>query len=127
LGDKKSTSHLIHTLERTTLVQNVFRLLLGAALLVAGIAHLSWLRTEFRAQVPRWLPLPADLVVGSGLVELGLGAALIALPRCRTTVGWVVATFFVRKRHCIDAQDNGQGLGRAGTNMVVHTTRRSAK
>lgn len=123
-----STSHLLHTLERTTLVQSVFRLLLGAALLVAGIAHLSWLRTEFRAQVPRWLPLPADLVVlGSGLVELGLGAALIALPHCRTTVGWVVATFFVRKRHCIDAQDDGQGLGRAGTNMVVHTTRRSAK
>jgi len=91
-----STPRLIHTLERTTLVQSVFRLLLGAALLVAGIAHLSWLRTEFRAQVPRWLPLPADLVVvGSGLVELGLGAALIALPRYRTTVGWIVAAFFV--------------------------------
>jgi uncharacterized membrane protein len=51
---------------------------------------------EFQAQVPRWVPLPTDLVVvGSGLVELVLGAALIALPRYRTAVGWIVAAFFV--------------------------------
>ena len=85
-----------HTPERATVVQTACRLLLGAALLVAGTAHLTWLRTEFQAQVPRWLPLPAELVVvASGLVELALGAALIALPRYRTAVGWVVAAFFV--------------------------------
>ncbi len=85
-----------HNLERTRGVQTAFRLLLGAALLVAGISHLTWLRTEFRAQVPRWLPLPADLVVVvSGFVELALGGALITLARYRTTVGWIVAAFFV--------------------------------
>ncbi len=90
------TPRLRHTPERIRAVQTAFRLLLGAALLVAGISHLTWLRTEFRAQVPRWLPLPADLVVvGSGLVELALGGALIALSRYRTTVGWIVAAFFV--------------------------------
>ena len=62
------------TPERTSVVQTGFRVLLGGALLVAGIAHLTGLRAEFQAQVPRWLPLPTDLVVVvSGLVELALG------------------------------------------------------
>jgi len=98
------TPRRMHTLERTTLVQTAFRLLLGAALLVAGMSHLSWSRTDFQAQVPRWLPLPADLVVlGSGLVELGLGAALIGLPRYRTTVGWIVVVLLIikRKQHAL--------------------------
>ncbi len=91
-----STPRPSRTPERTNVVQTAFRLLLGAALLVAGTAHLTWSRAEFRAQVPPWLPLPADpVVVTSGLVELALGAALIALPRYRTAVGWVVAAFFV--------------------------------
>ena len=67
-----------------------------AALRVAGISDLTWSRIAFGAQVPRWLPLPTDLVVvGSALVELALGGALIALPRYRTAVGWVVAACFV--------------------------------
>lgn len=80
----------------TSRVQTLFRLLLGAVLLVAGSAHLTVARLEFQAQVPPWLPLPPDwVVVVSGLVELALGAALIVLPRSRTTVGWIVAAFFV--------------------------------
>ncbi len=84
------------TSARRSVVHHAFRLLLGAALLVTGTAHLTWARTAFGAQVPRWLPLPTDLVVvGSGLAELALGAALIVLPRYRAAVGWVVAAFFV--------------------------------
>ncbi len=84
------------TSDRLSVVHHTLRLLLGAALLFAGTAHLTWARVEFQAQVPRWLPLPTDLVVvGSGLVELALGAALIALPRYRAAVGWIVAAFFV--------------------------------
>jgi uncharacterized membrane protein len=90
------TPRLNHTPARTSIVQTVFRLLLGAVLLFAGTSHLTWSRMEFQAQVPRWLPLPADLVVvGSGLVELALGGALIVLSRYRTAVGWIVAAFFV--------------------------------
>jgi len=82
--------------ERAGAAQTAFRLLLGAALLFAGYAHLTVARAEFQAQVPRWLPLPADfVVVASGVVELGLGGSLIALPRYRTAIGWVVAAFFV--------------------------------
>lgn len=59
-------------------------------------AHLTCARDEFRAQVPRWLPLPADpVVVASGFVELVLGGALVALPRHRKILGWIAAAFFV--------------------------------
>ena len=74
------------------------QVLLGLFLLLAGTAHLTVARTTFRAQVPPWLPLDPDLVVvGSGLVELALGVALLALwrPRPRVVVGVVVAAFFV--------------------------------
>lgn len=72
------------------------RLLLGAVLVVAGIGHLTFAREEFRAQVPRSLPFSDDVtVVASGVVEIALGAALMALPRRRRIVGLVVAAFFV--------------------------------
>ena len=81
---------------KTTTVQNIFRFLLGGALVLAGTSHLTWARTEFQAQVPHWVPLPIDLVVIlSGIVEILLGLSLVLLARQRVLVGWVVATFFV--------------------------------
>jgi uncharacterized membrane protein len=72
------------------------RWILGGALLFAGIGHLTAQRTEFQAQVPSWFPLDADfVVVVSGIVEIILGAALIALPRHRVVIGTIVAAFFV--------------------------------
>jgi uncharacterized membrane protein len=74
----------------------LLRWLLGGALIGAGIGHLTAQREEFRAQVPGWFPVADDaVVVGSGIVELALGAALIGLPRHRVLVGTVVAVFFV--------------------------------
>lgn len=79
-----------------SLAQTSLRVLLGASLLLAGVGHLTWARTEFLAQVPTWLPLDGDLVVVlSGIVEIALGLALIALPRHRVAVGWAAAAFFV--------------------------------
>ncbi len=72
------------------------RWLLGAALLFAGTAHLTFARGEFVAQVPSWVPLPVDItVVASGVVEIALGLALLLLRRWRVAVGWIVAAFFV--------------------------------
>ncbi len=77
-------------------IKNLLRWLLGGALLFAGVGHLTTQRAEFQAQVPTWFPLDADLVVvGSGIVEILLGAALIALPRHRVVIGTIVAAFFV--------------------------------
>ena len=80
----------------TSPLQDVSRIALGAALVFAGISHLSWSRTEFLAQVPDWVPVDADLVVLlSGGVEVLLGGSLIVLTRHRSLIGWVVAAFFV--------------------------------
>lgn len=63
-------------------VQTVARWVLGASLVFAGTSHLTFARHEFLAQVPSWVPLDADLVVVlSGIAELALGAALLALSR----------------------------------------------
>lgn len=73
------------------------RWLLGAALVLAGLSHLFWARDTFQAQVPEWIGLDVDLVVvASGVVEIVLGLTLVlAPPRHRPLVGWVVAAFFV--------------------------------
>jgi uncharacterized membrane protein len=77
-------------------VRTVLRWLLGAALIGAGVGHLTSQRTEFRAQVPGWFPIDEDVVVvASGLVEIALGLALILLARHRVVVGTIVAAFFV--------------------------------
>lgn len=79
-----------------TLPRTIVRLLLGAGLVFTGTAHLTFARDDFVAQVPRWLPLPTDLVVvASGVVEIVLGVALLLLGRFRVPVGWIVAAFFV--------------------------------
>mgnify|MGYP001255466216 CR=1 FL=1 len=89
-------TNIIKYKPQTTIVQTIFRLLLGAFLFFAGVNHLTAARTEFLAQVPPWVPLDGDLVVVlSGIVEMILGAALIVLPRYRALVGWIVAAFFV--------------------------------
>ena len=78
----------------------MFQLLLGAFLLSAGTSHLGSNRTEFLAQVPTWLPLDPDFVViASGLVEITLGALLIAtaliFKKYRSVVGLMAAAFFI--------------------------------
>jgi uncharacterized membrane protein len=70
--------------------------LLGAILVFAGISHLTFARQDFKAQVPDWFPVDEDpVVLVSGVIEIGLGAALIAFGRGRVGVGFVVAAFFV--------------------------------
>lgn len=89
-------NHIIQYRPSTSRLQMALRILLGVALVYAGVSHLTFAREEFLAQVPLWVPLDDDLVVVlSGIVEIVLGASLVALPRYRAIVGWIVAAFFV--------------------------------
>ncbi|MCR4511994.1 hypothetical protein [Aeromicrobium sp. 50.2.37] len=76
--------------------QHVARVLLGAFLVLAGVAHVV-AREEFRAQVPSWFPIDEDVtVLASGAVELVLGLAVLLAPAARRPlVGLLVATLFV--------------------------------
>ncbi len=76
-------------------VRTVGRWLLGIFLVFAGTAHLSFARDTFSAQVPDWLPAEDAIVLISGVVEIALGLAVLALVRQQVLVGWVVAGFFV--------------------------------
>lgn len=81
---------------RTSLPRTVGRLLLGAFLVLAGVAHVV-AREEFHAQVPAWFPVDPDVtVLASGAVELALGLAVLLAPSARRPlVGWLVAALFV--------------------------------
>ena len=77
------------------LIRKGFQVLLGAALIYAGITHLTTNRIEFQAQVPTWVPFSADFVVlASGVVEIALGIALASL-QYRRQFGWITAAFFI--------------------------------
>ena len=80
----------------SSVLRTALRLVLGAALVFAGVSHLSFARTAFYAQVPPWLPMNADFVViSSGIVEIALGAGLLFLPRWRVPLGWLTAALFI--------------------------------
>ncbi len=91
---KTDNKHL--QLERPGIVRTIFRILLGAFLIFAGVNHLTVARVEFLAQVPPWVPLDGDLVVVlSGIAEIVLGLGLVFLARQRVLVGLATAAFFV--------------------------------
>jgi uncharacterized membrane protein len=81
---------------KTTTVQNVFRILLAAFMIYAGFSHLTFNRIDFQAQVPDWLPLSKDLVVLlSGIVEIALGLGLAFWSKKRIQFGWALVLFFI--------------------------------
>ena len=84
---------------KTSLLQNVCRIILGSFMTLAGIGHLTFQRKEFTAQVPSWLPDNPDfidfVVVSSGVVEILLGLSLIFLVKYKVKIGIILAIFFV--------------------------------
>ncbi|MBA3682450.1 MAG: hypothetical protein H0W73_15000 [Bacteroidetes bacterium] len=80
----------------STKSQTTERILLGIFFSFTGTGHLTFMRTEFLAQVPNWVPMDRDTVVLlSGVVEIILGVSLLFLVKQRTTVGWIVALFLI--------------------------------
>ena len=86
----------MNTLKKTTLTQNIFRILLAIFMIYAGFSHLTFNRIDFQAQVPDWVSLSKDLVVIlSGIIEMLLGLGLAFWKSERIRFGWALALFFV--------------------------------
>ena len=80
---------------KTTTLQDVTRVLLGTFMIGAGTGHLTFARYPFHAQVPDWVPQDKDKVVlESGVVEIGLGLALIFATRYKAALGLGLAGFY---------------------------------
>lgn len=78
----------------------LLRWLLAGLLVAAGVSHLTWGRRGYRIVVPDWATrmLHTDkdaIVVGSGAVEIALGAGVVIFPRERGRLGAAIAAFFV--------------------------------
>lgn len=83
-------------MKTTSTAQNIARIGLGLFMVFAGIGHLSFLREDFQAQVPVWLPIDKDFVVlASGIVEVVLGLLLLFYTNKRREIGIVLAIFYV--------------------------------
>lgn len=84
---------------KTTIFQNISRIVLGGLMTLAGVGHLTFQRDEFQAQVPRWLPTNETfmdfVVLSSGVVEIALGLSMIFLTKHKIRVGIVLAIFYV--------------------------------
>ena len=84
---------------KTTTLQNVFRVLLGIAMLYIGIGHLTFSRIEFQAQVPTWLTSKENLIdfviLASGIVEIILGALMIWGGKLKVKTGIALAIFYI--------------------------------
>ena len=86
--------------DRSLVARGIARWALAGLLAAAGASHLTWGRRGYRIVVPDWATRVTTLdkdaiVVASGAVELVLAGALVALPKERKSVGWLVAAFFV--------------------------------
>jgi uncharacterized membrane protein len=78
------------------MIKALSRVLLGGALIFAGLGHLTFARETFQAQVPTWLPFEPDfVVVASGVVEIVLGALLLSSAKVVPWAGLVAALFFI--------------------------------
>ena len=84
---------------RTTTLQNVFRVILGIAMLYIGIGHFTFSRIEFQAQVPTWLTREENLIdfiiLASGIIEIFLGALMIWGGKLKVKTGIALAIFYI--------------------------------
>ena len=68
-------------------------------MLYIGIAHLSFRRIEFQAQVPTWLTTDKNLmdlvVLISGYLEIALGILMILGGKLKVKTGLVLGIFYI--------------------------------
>ncbi len=70
------------------------RLGMATAMAFAGVSHLL-MPTPFVQHLPSWVPWRAELVLVTGLVEIGLGLALLLRQPRRRLAGYALAGYLV--------------------------------
>ena len=78
---------------RIETLRTVLRWVLAAAFLFAGIAHLRS-PTTFLAITPDWVPVPATVILLTGIAEIA-GAIGLLVPRLRAAAGIGLALYTV--------------------------------
>ncbi len=85
--------------EKTNLIQNILRIVLGLFMLYAGIGHLTFSRVEFQAQVPTWLTINEAgmdfIVLASGIVEIAFGILMVLGGKFKIKTGILLAIFYI--------------------------------
>jgi uncharacterized membrane protein len=80
----------------TSTIQNIARITLGLIMIFAAIGHFTFLRQEFQAQVPEWVPIGDDaVVIISGIFELALGIGMVFWSKQKVWVGLALAIFYI--------------------------------
>ena len=67
---------------------------MAVAMSFAGVSHLL-MPTPFIQHLPTWVPLREELILATGLVEIGLGAALLLRQPLRRLAGLALAGYLV--------------------------------
>ena len=91
-------NHSLHFMQHieTNTIQNVARITLGFMMIFAALGHFTFLRDEFQAQVPDWVPIGKDaVVIISGIFEFALGTGMIFWANQKVGVGLALAIFYV--------------------------------
>jgi uncharacterized membrane protein len=78
----------------SNVVRATSRILLATFMIYAGIGHFSN-TTSFLAQVPTFLPEKELVVYLSGVVEIGIGLALLISRKYRIYAGIFLALFYI--------------------------------
>lgn len=80
----------------TSTLQDIFRILIGVGMVYAALAHFTFRRAEFQAQVPDWAPFSKDLIVIlSGVAELLLGLLITFFTKYKVWAGLALALFYI--------------------------------
>ena len=84
---------------KTSISQNILRVTLGLIMIYIGIAHLSFRRIEFQAQVPSWLTSDESfvdmIVLISGYIEIIFGVLMVWGGKFKAKTGLVLGIFYV--------------------------------
>ncbi|HEU4513804.1 MAG TPA: hypothetical protein VFR87_11925 [Nocardioidaceae bacterium] len=86
----------VQALRRRYSARQSARIGMAVAMAFAGVSHLL-MPTPFVQHLPTWVPMREELILVTGLLEIGLGAALLRRPLRRwaglALAGYLVAVF----------------------------------